>query len=397
MKPKLLITASEKPDRKIGDAESLFAAGDRNIKPRPSGRELLILAPVIILTILVFLLLSKSHPSDFKPVETFSPAATKLAEIIATGLSVPWEMVFLPDGGILFTERAGLLKKLDSDTRIVSRIPLVRPTAEGGLLGLALDPQFSQNSYLYLYRTVELSGRITNQVVRFTFTADTLTDSLVILSDIPGSANHDGGRLAFGPDGLLYITTGDAQIPSLAQDKTSLAGKILRLRPDGSIPPDNPFGNAVYSYGHRNPQGLAWDDQGRLWSTEHGPSGLQSGYDELNLIQKGGNYGWPEVKGDQQKSGMISPVIHSGPADTWAPSGLTFHQKKLYFTGLRGQSLYSYLPDTQKLSVLYKNTYGRLRAVVSGPDGYLYLSTSNRDGRGQPSDQDDRIIKALDL
>jgi aldose sugar dehydrogenase len=223
-----------------------------------------------------------------------------------------------------------------------------------------------------------------------------LNDKVVLLDGVKGASNHDGGRIEFGPDGKLYITTGDAQEPNLAQDTNSLNGKILRINPDGTIPTDNPFNNAVYSYGHRNVQGLAWDDSGNLWATEHGPSGVQTGNDELNYIQKGKNYGWPEIKGQQSKSGMETPVIESGRNDTWAPAGAEYVNGSIFFAGLRGSALYeaklsgTSVTDTK---IHFRGEYGRLRAARLGPDGYLYLTTSNTDGRGSPKTGDDKLIR----
>jgi glucose/arabinose dehydrogenase len=223
-----------------------------------------------------------------------------------------------------------------------------------------------------------------------------LTDRTVIIEHIPGAQFHDGGRIAFGPDRLLYITTGDAGEPANAQNKDSLAGKILRLRDDGTIPSDNPFGTPVYSYGHRNPQGLAWDTAGRLWATEHGRSGVQSGFDEVNLIEAGKNYGWPDSEGDEATPGIVLPVRHSGAADTWAPAGAAFFDGSIFFTGLRGEALYeARLQDTtiENMATHFASEFGRLRTVVIGPDGLLYVTTSNTDGRGRPRANDDKIIR----
>ena len=198
---------------------------------------------------------------------------------------------------------------------------------------------------------------------------------------------------------IFVITTGDAQNPDSAQDVNLLSGKILRLNDDGSIPSDNPFNNPVYSYGHRNPQGLAWDEEGRLWSTEHGPSGFGSGYDELNLIEIGGNYGWPVIQGDQVLDGMITPLLHSGGNETWAPGDLEIVDGQAWFTGLRGSTLYSVPLDDlnpESLTRHFVNQFGRLRAIRLGSDGLLYVGTSNRDGRGSPKANDDQIFK-IDL
>ncbi len=200
-------------------------------------------------------------------------------EIIADSLTVPWEVSFLPSGELLVTERPGRILKIAADKKIIE-VNGVRDIGEGGLLGLTIHPNYSDNRWIYIYFTVNQNGNVENRIERYALQNSSLSDTKVILSGIPGAANHDGGRISFGPDGKLYATTGDAGNEEFSQDTNSLAGKILRLNDDGSIPEDNPFGNAVYSYGHRNAQGLAWDDSGNLWATEHG----SSGYDELNLI-----------------------------------------------------------------------------------------------------------------
>ncbi len=353
--------------------------------------------------IVASVLASSRYNSVIRQLPTFtSPnaALTPLPESkileVANSLSVPWSIAFLPDGALLVTERRGNLLKISPEYKNIASINGVLHTAEGGLLGLAVHPQFSSNRYIYLYYTYSDKSGIFNRVERYRLVGDLLSDPKVIIDGIWGSANHDGGQLAFGPDGYLYITTGDAERPNLAQDKNSLNGKILRLAEDGSIPRDNPFGSAIYSYGHRNPQGLAWDDSGRLWSSEHGPSGLQSGHDEINLISKGGNYGWPDIRGDQKMPGMTPPVLESGARDTWAPAGLIHYRGNLFFTGLRGQALYqAQITSGGQLSLIvhHKNQFGRLRAIGLGHDGYIYFSTSNSDGRGLPKPGDDRIIR----
>jgi glucose/arabinose dehydrogenase len=320
--------------------------------------------------------------------------------VIAKNLKIPWEIVLLPDGGYLIPERDGHLYFISNDNESRVEIQGVRHKGEGGLLGAVIHPQFSENRFLYLYLTTQSGDELTNQVERYTLNLEKkqLENRTVILANIPGAANHDGGRLVFSPDGKLFVTTGDAQQPALAQNTQSLAGKILRVNDDGSIPTDNPFGNAVYSYGHRNPQGLAWDVRGRLWETEHGPSGAETGNDEINVIEKGKNYGWPEIRGKQQKEGMVTPVLESGTDDTWAPGGAIVWEDHLVFTGLRGERLYlTHITDDGTLGELYyyfAETFGRLRAIALDPSGdWFYLATSNTDGRGTPQAEDDKVFK----
>jgi glucose/arabinose dehydrogenase len=321
-------------------------------------------------------------------------AQNKDISVVADGLQVPWGLAVLPDNELLVTERPGTLTHL-SPGRQHYQVKGVAPTAEGGLLGLALDPRFSENHQIYMYMTTKDGDTLTNQIERYTYADDQLSNRQVIFGGIPGSNVHDGGRLAFGPDGYLYATTGDANNQESAQDKTSLSGKILRLTTDGQPAPGNPFGTAIYSYGHRNPQGLAWDEKGQLWETEHGRSVTASGYDELNLIRAGANYGWPVIQGDDAQAGMVSPVAQSGPDTTWAPSGMAYADGSLFFGGLRGQALFEakVQPDNSvKLRKHYTKQYGRLRTVISSGD-YLYVTTSNTDGRGTPKQGDDKILK----
>ncbi len=316
-----------------------------------------------------------------------------LASTVAEELEIPWEMAFLPDGSIILTERPGRVRIIDASGKLQDEPLLtvsdVAAVGEGGLLGLALHPNFTTNGWVYLYYTYQSGGGLANRVVRYTMQGQSLTSQTIIIDGIPGGNIHNGGRIKFGPDGLLYIGTGETGIDTLAQDLNSLAGKILRLKDDGSIPTNNPFPNsAVYSYGHRNPQGLAWDNFGQLWETEHN----SSAFDELNIIEAGRNYGWPEVRGETTAPGMVGPKLHSGN-DTWAPSGLSFFNGSLYFSGLRGQSLFKYDLQTGQLTRYLNGTFGRLRDVVVGPDNLLYLITNNRDGRGIPLPGDDRLIR----
>ena len=256
------------------------------------GRIILFLSALIILTAAVlFFYRGRIFQKFYSPTETQLPFGVESApkpdvEIIAENLKIPWEIAFLPEGDLLATERPGTLKRIGKEGRVYN-IEGVEHIGEGGLLGMALHPQFAENRWIYLYLTTKTGDELKNRVERYYFQNNRLSDKKIIIDGIPGAAYHDGGRIAFGPDGNLYITTGDAGNSQLAQDVNSFAGKILHLKDDGSVPSDNPFGNAVWSYGHRNPQGLAWDDQGRLWATEHGRSGVLSGFDEFNLIEKG--------------------------------------------------------------------------------------------------------------
>lgn len=316
---------------------------------------------------------------------------------IATGLEVPWDIAFLPGGDLLVTERPGRLKRIAADGGVtdIAGLDDVRSSGEGGLLGVAVHPGFSANGWVYLYRTVTADGSAKNRVDRYRLEGDALVERTTIIQNIPGALYHDGGEIVFGSDGKLYVTTGDASQSALAQDLKSLAGKILRLNDDGTIPGDNPFGTAVWTYGHRNPQGLAWDAQGRLWATEHGRSGVRSGFDELNLIEAGKNYGWPEIQGDETGVGMRTPAAHSGSSDTWAPAGMAAHGGSMLFGGLRGEALYQARLGDSPVTVIshFEKEYGRIRAVVKGPDGMIYFATSNRDGRGVPKQGDDKIVR----
>jgi len=321
-------------------------------------------------------------------------------EVFAKNLEVPWSMVFLPDGNLLLTERKGKIKLIskNGDVKEIGEIQGVKQISESGLHGITLHPDFQNNNFIYLYYTYgEDIGQTLNRVVRMEFDGSKLSSEKIIVDNIPGAPNHDGGRIKFGPDRFLYITTGDAQEPSRSQDKNSLAGKILRVSGDGSPVSGNPFGNRIYSLGHRNPQGITWDNTGQLWEVEHGPSGgsLGFGNDEVNKIEPGKNYGWPEIQGNQTKSGMEAPVLNSG-SDTWAPAGVSYLNGSLFFGGLRGQALYKAIISDEgvvTLETYLKNEFGRIRDVIVGPDNMLYISTSNKDGRGFPKNEDDKILR----
>jgi glucose/arabinose dehydrogenase len=301
---------------------------------------------------------------------------------------------------MLVTERPGQLVHLERGTRIM--VSGVEHVGEGGLLGVALHPNFADNQFLYLYQTTQTNNGLRNRVVRYTYRNEQLEQDRIIIDELPGARYHDGGRIAFGPSGHLWVAVGDATDARKAQNPETLHGSILRLNSDGSIPTDNPFAigerghPAVYSYGHRNPQGLTWDDAGKLWSTEHGRSGLRSGMDEVNMITAGTNYGWPVIEGDETREGMEAPVEQSGPDVTWAPASALYHDGSVFFGGLRGASLYEAVLDSTSVRTVRRHLherFGRLRSVVEGPDGYFYITTSNTDGRGSPVPDDDRIIR----
>ncbi|MEX0909761.1 MAG: PQQ-dependent sugar dehydrogenase [Candidatus Paceibacterota bacterium] len=327
--------------------------------------------------------------------EQVEPVDVPLTTVISENLSVPWGVAFLPEGDLLVTERPGRLVRIGENGAIYT-IDGVEHVGEGGLLGVALHPEFSENRLVYLYLTTRAEGALSNKIERYRLSNDELENREIIFSGIPGARNHDGGRIAFGPDGKLYVTTGDAQNESSAQDTSVLSGKILRINDDGTIPSDNPFGNAVWSYGHRNPQGLGWSDDGTLYSTEHGRSGILSGFDEINIIERGQNYGWPVIQGDETQAGMVSPLRHSGGNTTWAPASAAYLNGSLYFGGLMGRSLYEAVVsgnEVVEMRVHFNREFGRIRTVGVGPDGMLYITTSNTDGRGSPFEGDDKIIR----
>lgn len=329
--------------------------------------------------------------------------AVPVVEEVITGLNTPWEVVFAPDGRVFITERPGRILVVESGA--VRPEPYaeldVDEVGEGGQLGLALDPAFGENGYLYTYYTApDGEGGLVNRISRLVDEGGSATEDRVLL-EAPAYSIHNGGRVAFGPDGKLYATLGDVGEEGLAQERDTLAGKIVRLNPDGSVPEDNPFpGSPVYSEGHRNPQGLAWHPEtGELYAPEHGPTG----HDELNWIRPGENYGWPEVAGAGGEPEYRDPVIESG-AETWAPSGAAFatggpFANNLFFTGLRGSALYRVALSAddpsrvEEFEPLLEGEHGRLRTVAEGPDGALYVLTSNTDGRGDPREGDDRLLR----
>ncbi len=297
---------------------------------------------------------------------------------VVTDLEIPWSIDFLPDGRMVFTQRPGIVS-VHSNGQIteIARVD-VEHNGEGGLLGIAVDPDFNQNSYTYLYYTYQ-NGEIFNRIARFTFN-DSLTDQTILIDSIPGASIHNGGRIRFGPDGLLYATTGDANNPDFSGDTFSLAGKILRLKNDGSVPDDNPFGNYIYAMGLRNPQGLSWRGD-TLYASSHGPMR----HDEIHRIERGMDYRWPQTC---DETGL---AMRCYTEFTLAPSGIQVVDDQLYVTGLRGNQLRRIdLLTGQEESLL--TDLGRLRDVVLH-NSMLYIATSNRDGRGVPGAGDDKIVR----
>ena len=326
---------------------------------------------------------------------------------VAEGLEIPWDLAFTPDERILITERPGRIRVVqEGELQTAPYATLnVAHTAESGLMGIALHPDFSKNGHLFVcYTYRDDAGALLNRVARLTDQDGTGTAHRIILDAIPGSSRHDGCRIRFGPDGYLYVTMGDATDRELAQNLDSLAGKVLRLSDDGSTPADNPFPDSlVYTYGHRNPQGLAWHPTtGDLFITEHGPDRD----DEVNLLEPGKNYGWPEVTGVAGNPQFVDPLLALTP--TVAIAGAAFYSEgrlahswegALLFTALKGAHLQRVALEPPEFrsflsrEVLFKNEFGRLRAIAMAPDGYVYFTTSNRDGRGRPRPEDDRLLR----
>jgi glucose/arabinose dehydrogenase len=336
-------------------------------------------------------------------------------ETVVGNLQVPWSIVWAPDGRMIFTERVGRVRIFENGKlrpAPLFTVPDVEPTGESGLMSIALHPQFASNHLLYISYAYKADNQSV-RVVRYREGDTGLSDRKVIIEGIPAAQFHAGCRLRFGPDGKLYITTGDATRRELAQRLDSLAGKTLRLNDDGTVPADNPFvgqPNArpeIWSYGHRNSQGIDFQPGTNLmFQTEHGPSGFDGpeGGDEVNIVEKGKNYGWPVIHHTQTHAGMEAPLLEYTPA--CAPASGMFYRGAA-FPQFRGNFFFGCLVGTRLIRVvldgrrvvsqenLLEGKYGRIRDVAEGPDGYLYFSTSNQDGRGTPARDDDRIIRLV--
>jgi aldose sugar dehydrogenase len=349
-------------------------------------------------------------------VETSVAAQTNFrVETVAEGLQVPWCIVWTPDGRMLFTERPGRVRMVVNGQlrpQPLYTVPDVEPTGESGLMSIALHPQFASNHFVYLSYAYKGDGQRV-KVVRYREDGSALKDAAVIIDNIPAAQFHAGCRVRFGADGKVYITTGDATERALAQRLDSLAGKTLRLNDDGTVPTDNPFvsqQNArpeIWSFGHRNAQGMDWQPGDNLmFQTEHGPSGFDGppGGDEVNIVERGKNYGWPLIHHKETRPGLESPLLEYTPA--CAPASGMFYRGaafpkfrgNFFFGCLRGQRIIRVVLDGRRVvsqENLLEGKYGRIREVAEGPDGAIYFSTSNRDGRGSPASDDDRIMRLV--
>ncbi len=368
-------------------------------------------------------------PAPQAPADEQRPAARDYqAETWIEGLEVPWSLIFLPDGRALVSERPGRIRLIrdgalaeapyatlasaeGASGSLAGGIATLFISGEGGLMGLAAHPDFPQQPFIYAMHTYEApDGGVANRVVRLRDRGDRGDFDRVILDGIPGWVFHNGGRIGFGPDGMLYIATGEVFENEKAQDRGSLGGKILRVTPEGAVPPDNPFpGSPVYALGLRNPQGLAWHPgTGTLFVSDHGPSGEfgLGAHDEINVIRPGGNYGWPLAVGAPGLAGLTDPLV-AWTEETTPPGGLAFHDRRLFLAVLGEGALIRITLEevagryrVARIERLFGTgspgpSLGRLRDVVSGPDGKLYILTSNRDGRADPKPGDDMIIRLV--
>ena len=311
-------------------------------------------------------------------------------EIVASQLQIPWSIAKLHDV-FYISERGGTIAKIEDGVVTRQKVNLsesLSKVSEAGLLGFVIAPDFKTSQTAYAYYTYDYNGQPVNRIVSLKHDAEVWTEQTILVDHIPSGAVHHGGRLKIGPDGLLYAATGDAANRDLAQQENSLAGKILRLHVDGTIPADNPNPTSyIFSLGHRNPQGLTWAEDGTLYATEHG----NSANDEVNIIEANANYGWPIIQGTEEKVGYETPLFTSGQNMTWAPSGVVYHENVLYVAALRGEALLAFDLKTNKVTKLVSDV-GRIRDVWL-EENSLYFITNNTDGRGTPSEKDDQLYK----
>ena len=373
---------------------------------------------LVLLVAWVALACDRSGPASDRPAAGIATTGQLSVDTIASGLEVPWALAFAPDGRVFVTERVGRIRVIENG--ILRRDEwaslAVAARGEAGLMGIAVPPDFATSRHVFVVATFDDAGVLVNRVMRFTDDGGRGVNPTVVLDGIPAAKYHAGDAIAFGPDGMLYVATGDARDPDSAQDERSLAGKILRVRPDGGVPDDNPTpGSLIYARGVRNTQGLAWDPETRqAFATDHGPSGFPNEYfrrdgDELNVISPGANLGWPTVAALTRSSRYTAPLVdwsdpgiapaglamYSGPHAPWAGS--------LFVAALKGEQLRRVVVQHDATSStnwralgdepLFVHAFGRLRAVAMGPDGMIYFTTSNRDGRGVPRPGDDHVFR----
>ena len=372
-----------------------------------------------ILVLTIWLMSFGCTPTGFADEQVFETKTKDVRfriETVASGLEVPWGFAWLPNNDLLVTERPGRVRIIESGklrSEPIFTVSDVEPTGESGLMDISVHPDFAANGFVYLAYSYNKDGKRV-KVVRYKYADKKFTESKTIIEDIPGAPNHAGMRCRFGPDDKLYVTTGDSTDWSLAQKLDSLAGKILRLNDDGTIPKDNPFVDQkdlrgeIFAFGNRNPQGIAWQPgSGLLFETEHGPSffeGKGSGGDEVNIIERGKNYGWSEIHHTETRPGMESPLLEYSPA--CAPGSAMFYNGSafptmkgdFFFGCLRSKLIVRVTLNGRKATAqenLLEGNVGRIREIAEGPDGYIYFSTSNRDGRGSAAKDDDRIMRIV--
>ncbi|MFS0863148.1 PQQ-dependent sugar dehydrogenase [Fredinandcohnia sp. 179-A 10B2 NHS] len=331
------------------------------------------------------------NDADEVSKEAVEVVAADDGSINANHLYIPWT-INKSGSSFFLSQREGSVIQIDGEFGLVEVQDVtvsedIHQEGEGGFLGFTLAPDFDTSKMAFAYHTYQKDGKTLNRIVSLKLDDNKWNEEAVLVDGIPGGEINNGGRILVGPDGMLYATTGDTGKGENAQSLKNLAGKILRMELDGDIPKDNPYNNSyIYSFGHRNPQGLAWDNKGKLYSSEHG----ESGHDEINLIEAGKNYGWPTIQGDEEKDNMVKPLLHSGDS-TWAPSGMAFKDGKLFIASLAGKKIFTYDIATSKMNDFFGDA-GRLRDVMIERDE-LFTITNNHDSRGNPNEKDDRLLQ----